>query len=142
MSYLYQHPDGLITVHLDEQRSIALPADIFRQHYGKAAPTLPAGITAREYEPGKHHSLKNGSDIVGGGPVPWPEGDAIIARAPALIAAEKTRAEKALAQQRDAVKARIDAEEKQARARVEAEMQEAKRRLQEATVKLSAAKKR
>jgi hypothetical protein len=33
----------------------------------------------------------NGHDVVGGGPMPWPEGDAIIASIGRLIAAQEAR---------------------------------------------------
>jgi len=40
--------------------------------------TLPPEITSREYEPGVRHALKNGTNTVDGGPLPWPLGDQFL----------------------------------------------------------------
>jgi hypothetical protein len=66
--------------------------------YEIAVPPLPADITERLYEPGVRHALLAGESVVDGGPLPWTQGDVLIANAGAAIAAKAAR--EALAQQR------------------------------------------
>jgi hypothetical protein len=56
-------------------------------------PPLPPGITERLYEPGVRHALIRGTDVVDGGPMPWPEGDAVLAMAASLVGAKRIREE-------------------------------------------------
>jgi hypothetical protein len=52
---------------------------------------LDAGLSERIYDQGVRHAVMNGHDVVGGGPMPWPEGDTIIASIGRLIAAQEAR---------------------------------------------------
>lgn len=87
---LHQHPDGLIFVRDGSADYGAMP-DKFRIDYGDDLPPLPEGITERIYEPGVCHALKRGSDVVDGGPLVWPEGDAAIAQANELVKKRNAR---------------------------------------------------
>lgn len=119
MRMLHQHPDGLIFVRTDEGHYGETPAN-FQTDYGKNLPALPPGITERIYEPGKRHALVRGSDVVDGGPLQWPEGDAVLAKAKDLLARKKARDEEVL---------------KAAKKKVEDEIAELKKQAEEAQQK-------
>ena len=90
MTRLHQQPDGSIVVETDGGSYRADPV-VFRREYGEDFPALPAGMTERLYEPGVVHALKRGSDVVDGGSLDWPEGDAILARASKLLSRQGAR---------------------------------------------------
>jgi hypothetical protein len=94
MKMLHQHPDGTIWVRADGDHYGETP-EVFAQDYGKEFPKLPQGITERIYEPGVRHALLCGTDVVDGGPLPWPEGDQVIAKSDLLISKHKQRAQEA-----------------------------------------------
>ena len=70
----------------------------------QSAPELPGGIDERLYEPDVRHALIANHNVVAGGPMPWPEGDAILKTADALIAAQKDRLAADLEAQRKQIK--------------------------------------
>jgi hypothetical protein len=87
---VHQHPDG--TLHVRTQAgAYADSLENFAGDYGAPFPALDAGLTERIYDQGVRHAVMNGHDVVGGGPMPWPEGDAIIASIGRLIAAQEAR---------------------------------------------------
>ncbi len=87
---VHQHPDG--TIHVRTQAgAYADSLENFASDYGGPFPALDAGLTERIYDQGVRHAVMNGHDVVGGGPMPWPEGDAIIASIGRLIAAQEAR---------------------------------------------------
>ena len=87
---VHQHPDG--TLHIRTQAgAYADSLENFADDYGAPFPALDAGLTERIYDQGVRHAVMNGHDVVGGGPMPWPEGDAIIASVGRLIAAQEAR---------------------------------------------------
>ncbi len=87
---VHQHPDG--TIHVRTQAgAYADSLENFAGDYGAPFPALDAGLTERIYDQGVRHAVINGHDVVGGGPMPWPEGDAIIASIGRLIAAQEVR---------------------------------------------------
>jgi hypothetical protein len=87
---VHQHPDG--TLHIRTQAgAYADSFENFADDYGAPFPALDAGLTERIYDQGVRHAVMNGHDVVGGGPMPWPEGDAIIASIGRLIAAQEVR---------------------------------------------------
>lgn len=63
----------------------------FAEDSGLQVPALPEGIDERVYEPGVRHALLANNNVMDGGPMPWEEGDHIIARALALLDAQKAR---------------------------------------------------
>lgn len=58
---------------------------------GGTLPALPEGITGRVYRPGRSHALKQGDDVIDGGPMPWPEGDAVMSMNANLIQKKQAR---------------------------------------------------
>jgi hypothetical protein len=87
---VHHHPDG--TLHIRTQAgAYADSLENFADDYGAPFPALDAGLTERIYDQGVRHAVINGHDVVGGGPMPWPEGDAIIASIGRLIAAQEVR---------------------------------------------------
>ena len=87
---IHQHPDG--TLHVRTQAgAYADSLENFAGDYGAPFPALDAGLTERIYDQGVRHAVMNGHDVVGGGPMPWPEGDIIIASIGRLIAAQEAR---------------------------------------------------
>ena len=89
-SQVHQHPDGTIRVRT-QAGAYADSLENFAGDYGAPFPVLDAGLTERIYDQGVRHAVLNGHDVVGGGPMPWPEGDAIIASVGRLIAAQEAR---------------------------------------------------
>jgi hypothetical protein len=57
----------------------------------QSAPELPKGVDERLYEPDVRHALIAKHHVVAGGPMPWPEGDAIIKTMDGLLAAQRER---------------------------------------------------
>lgn len=90
MRMLHQHPEGMVYVRTDESTYGDTPEN-FARDYGAKAPPLPEGMTERIYEPGKRHALICDHDVVDGGPMPWPEGDKILAKLGRLLAAKAAR---------------------------------------------------
>ena len=89
-SQVHHHPDG--TLHIRTQAgAYADSLENFADDYGAPFPALDAGLTERIYDQGVRHAGMNGHDVVGGGPMPWPEGDTIIASIGRLIAAQEAR---------------------------------------------------
>ncbi len=87
---VHQHPNGTIRVRT-QAGAYADSLENFAGDYGAPFPALDAGLTERIYDQGVRHAVMNGHDVVGGGPMPWPEGDAIIASIGRLIAAQEVR---------------------------------------------------
>jgi hypothetical protein len=87
---VHQHPNGTIRVRT-QAGAYADSRENFAGDYGAPFPALDAGLTERIYDQGVRHAVMNGHDVVGGGPMPWPEGDAIIASIGRLIAAQEAR---------------------------------------------------
>ncbi|PWT92084.1 MAG: hypothetical protein C5B54_04115 [Acidobacteria bacterium] len=82
---------------------------IFSLDYGRAAPSLPKGITQRIYEPGIRHALQSGNVVIAGGPLPWPEGDAILQKVDKLFTAKRARELRAVAAARKKAQDEVDA---------------------------------
>jgi hypothetical protein len=87
---IHQHPDGTLHVRTQAGAYVDSLAN-FAGDYGAPFPALDAGLTERIYDQGVRHAVMNGHDVVGGGPMPWPEGDIIIASIDRLIAAQEAR---------------------------------------------------
>lgn len=96
MPQVHQRPD-MIYVRTDGG-TYSGTAEELSTDYALAVPPLPANITERLYEPGVRHALLSGENVVDGGPLPWTQGDVLIANAATAIAAQAAR--EALAQQK------------------------------------------
>jgi hypothetical protein len=55
--------------------------------------------STRQYEQGVRHCFTDGKNIIGGGDLPWEEGDAIIADVERIVQAQRTRLEAVQAEQ-------------------------------------------
>ena len=67
----------------------------FTIDYGSAPPPPAHPNCTRSYIPGQRHSSHTPGAQRGGGPLPWPEGDAIIAALPTLLTQQTARQEAA-----------------------------------------------
>lgn len=63
----------------------------FAKDYGRPFPPIPPGVIEVIYTPGVRHTLGDGRNVVGGGPMPWPPGDEMIAAVQTLIANQEER---------------------------------------------------
>jgi hypothetical protein len=79
---IHQHPDGGVYVrtaagtYFDTREN--LMRDFGLQNLGIALPQIAAPADEHIYTQGKRHAFMGRGDVIGGGPLPWPEGDAII----------------------------------------------------------------
>ena len=139
---LHQLADGSVIVEV-EGGSYRADLATFRREHGEDFPPQPEGATERLYEPGVRHVIKQGTNVVDGGPMPWPEGDAILAQTGRLLRRQDTRqyygdlfvrmaAEQEQAQEIDetkrkhaAAQAEIDAQTAEYRAKFEQQQAEA-----------------
>lgn len=71
--YFAHHPDGFILV-----EDMVIPLDRFMA-FEPGYTGLPAGVYSMDYQQNVRHTYTDGANVIGGGPVPWPEGDAYIA---------------------------------------------------------------
>jgi|SRR5262245_63782593 len=85
MAMVQQTPDGWTWVRDDQYHNYGETPALFEQDTGKPPPELPAGINERVYFVGRYHAYKHDGNVVDGGPMPWPEGDALIAQAEQLL---------------------------------------------------------
>ena len=90
MSEVHQHPDGHIYVRASDGIYIDSPSN-FQSDFGVDLPTLPAGADEHIYTQGRRHCFMGGGDVIEGGPMPWPEGDDIIASITDGLAAQSAR---------------------------------------------------
>jgi len=129
MRMLQQH-GGLVFVRIDGDTYMETPEN-FEGDYGSPMPALASSFDERVYEPGKRHALSFENSVVDGGEMPWPEGDAIIEAAPALISKQATRrqAEQEAQQQQAQQVVMVD------RAQAEAELAELQRGLDALTTR-------
>jgi len=93
MRMVHQISDGTIWLRTDQGNYGGTPEEI-KAECGKELPPLPEGITERVYEPGIRHALSANNSVVDGGPMPWPEGDDMLASYSEL-AAKRAKREKA-----------------------------------------------
>jgi hypothetical protein len=91
MAMVQQTVDHITWVRDDQGHSYGETPELFEQDTGKPPPELPAGINERVYIPGRYHALKHDGDVLGGGLMPWSEGDALIAQAEQLQAKKTQR---------------------------------------------------
>jgi len=88
------HQTGqMIWVRCDDGHDYGDTPENFASDFGEGL-WLPPDITSREYVPGIRHTLKIGTDVVDGGPMPWPLGDKILEAKPRCDALKKERDDK------------------------------------------------
>ena len=87
---LHQHPDGRIFIRDPSGGYDATLAD-FASDNAAAFPTLPPGMAERIYEPSQRHVLADAKGNAQPQPMPWPPGDAIIAKLADLRIARAVR---------------------------------------------------
>lgn len=92
MAEFHQHPDGIIYVRSD-YISYSATRENFVIDFGVELPELPAGADEHIYTQDKRHCFMGGGDVIDGGPMPWPEGDAIIANLDKAINSQYSRFE-------------------------------------------------
>jgi hypothetical protein len=111
MEILVHNRDGFVSLSSGDARYADDLAN-FKVDYGRDFPGLPQGIDERVYQPGVCHALKRDCSVIDGGPMPWSQGDAILAKVRELAAGKAAReakvvpaappeAEQALAVQRE-----------------------------------------
>lgn len=93
MGEFHQHPDGHVYVR-GESATYMDSRKNFEADFGATLPELPPGADDHIYTQGKRHAYMGGGDIIDGGPMPWPEGDKIIARVSEGITAQMDRIER------------------------------------------------
>lgn len=106
MKSVHQHPDGMVFVRVDAI-TYGDTIENFEADYGSTFPPLPAGAIERIYDQGKRHAFQSEDGVIGGGEMPWPYGDTLIASVGSLMATKKAREQAAAAK----LKAERDAEQ-------------------------------
>lgn len=86
MAQIHQRSDATIYIVGDNGKSYLATNQEYTADSGLPAPALPQGVTERIYEPGVRHPFLIGNNVVDGGPMPWPDGDDILARIDYLLA--------------------------------------------------------
>jgi hypothetical protein len=89
-TYLHHHASGRINIRT-RHYFYGETLENYAADGGPLLPPLPNTITERLYEPGVRHALIRDDDVVDGGPMPWPEGDQIIASVVRLFDAQAAR---------------------------------------------------
>jgi hypothetical protein len=87
---MFQQLDDRIWVRTDTVTWADTVAN-FDLDFGEPPPPLPQGINIRVYEPGIRHALQKDNDVVGGGPMPWPDGDWALDYVQTAAAAQEAR---------------------------------------------------
>jgi len=91
MGEFHQHPDNLIYVRGEAGKYYGDKSENFAIDFGVTPPALVDGADEHIYTQGRRHCFMGEGNVIAGGPVPWPEGDAIIANIDAGLAAQTTR---------------------------------------------------
>ena len=74
------HFDGWVSVWAADPNPYRVTETQFALDYGDPILPMPDGIAQRFYRQGLSHALMDAAgNVVSGGPMPWPEGDDIIA---------------------------------------------------------------
>lgn len=90
MPDFHQHPDGLIYVRTTAATYSDTPEN-FELDFGVSLQPMPHGADEHIYTQGKRHCFMGDGDVIDGGPMPWPEGDKIIADVANGLAAQLAR---------------------------------------------------
>jgi hypothetical protein len=89
MAQVNHNPEGVV---VRTEKEIYSDSFVnFAKDYGKPFPPLAGDFTQRLYEPDVRHALLVGNDVIDGGPMPWEEGDEILASIDSLIIAQGIR---------------------------------------------------
>ncbi len=78
MSEIHVHPDGHIYVRTPSG-NYADTSSNFATDFERPIPNLLVGANERIYTQNKRHAFMGDGNIIDGGPMPWVEGDEIIA---------------------------------------------------------------
>ena len=87
----FHHFADQVRVVDDDGRTWSGSEALFERDYGVSVPDLPPDLTERVYEQGKRHALMRDHDVIDGGLMPWPEGDAIIDALQDALAQQQAR---------------------------------------------------
>lgn len=109
MPEVHRHPDGLVYVRTIGATYCDTP-DNFVSDFGEELPALPQGADEHIYTQHRRHCFMGSGDIIEGGPVPWDQGDVIIAKISPALAAKAQRDEAILAAADEAEQPTIAAE--------------------------------
>jgi hypothetical protein len=109
---VHLHPDGFMRV-CNTQKQYLEERHKFRDDWQHDPPPFPGGMTEVIYEPGVRHAYVKDNNVVAGGPMPWPEGDDLIARV-------EQAAQRAEARKQREEQARFDAFHAQQKAEIDA----------------------
>jgi hypothetical protein len=90
MAEFHQHPDNWVYVRTAGGIYADRP-DNFVADFGVELPPLPDGANERIYTQQRRHALMGDGNVVAGGDLPWPLGDAIIARIAEGLEAQRAR---------------------------------------------------
>jgi hypothetical protein len=77
MGEVHEHPDGLVYVRTDMGTYVDT-VENFARDSGVTLPPMPEGANDHIYTQGKRHAYMGDGNVIAGGPMPWPEGDALI----------------------------------------------------------------
>lgn len=91
MGEYHEMRDGNIAVRLDDGRFYIDTVENFVKDGGPQPDTLPNGADERIYTQGRRHAIQKDNNVIDGGPMPWPEGDDIIADGASYIDAQTAR---------------------------------------------------
>jgi len=87
---LHEHPDGYVYVRAGGV-TYADTAENFVADFSETLPPMPAGADDHIYTQDRRHAWMGDGNVIEGGPIPWPQGDRIIANLAAGIAAQDAR---------------------------------------------------
>jgi hypothetical protein len=87
---VHQHPDRHVIVRAGGRVYIDTPEN-FALDFAIALPPLPAGANEQIYTQGKRNAFMGDGNVIDGGPMPWDEGDRIIANVSAGLAKQAAR---------------------------------------------------
>jgi hypothetical protein len=109
MPQVHETAEGMIWVRMNDGRAYGETRGMFATDFGQEMERLE-GFTERYYEPGVVHALKIGTNVVDGGPMPWPMGDSIIKAFDRIFQSKKARERKIAEEARAKMQAEVDAQ--------------------------------
>jgi len=96
---LHQHPEGNIVVRSGNLYYAEPPEQFAKDLPGVAIPEMIPGAEERVYTQGRRHAFMSNGNVIGGGPMPWPEGDFVISKIEELVAKRNKRNDDEMAEQ-------------------------------------------
>lgn len=89
----HRHPDGYVYVRAADGTEYIDDNVNFVRDFSETLPPLPDGADDHIYTQGRRHAYMGDGNIIEGGPMPWDQGDRIIASVTDALAAQATRRE-------------------------------------------------